>query len=84
MQGNLVPKESLEHNRKFRGFEIWADGKRVFACNDVIVWQMDCMMIARQGENLPVWSDDGADFDCYLLHVNRNGVSVDYLTIGYK
>ena len=83
MEMQLVSKESLVSGRYFRGFEIWSDGKRVFACNDVEVHRDEIWGLAvyRCGEDLPIWSDDGSPCD---VHIVGNGFDQpDYLTIGY-
>jgi hypothetical protein len=77
----LVEKSTIEHNRQFDGFEIWQDGKRIFSHYEkCIVWHMDCMMVAKLGENLPMWASNADEFDCHIL--SHNGL--EYLTIGYK
>ncbi len=81
MEMQLVDKNLLVSGRYFRGFEIWSDGKRVFACNDVVVNRDEIwgLAIYRQGEELPIWSDDGSPFDCHVCHCNDQ----DWITIGY-
>lgn len=77
----LVELATIEHNRQFDGFEIWQDGKRIFShYHKCILWQMDCAMVAKLGENLPMWSDNGEPCDCHLLEHN----GLEYLMIGYK
>lgn len=75
----LVSKDSLVSGTYFRHFEIYSDGKRVFAANDVVVnrdtlWGLS---VCRQGEELPLWSDDNSPCD---IHISQE---YNLLTIGY-